>query len=159
MHLPIAVFLEIHVLDHNWISMYFKVYKVRLASHISSNNALIHNHVMLFSFYNIKKYSVLLVRNLQNNQESSYNFSRAGHNFSLLFSLVISCINKQIKENAIVWVSEIFDHSEVLCACNTVNLTAVQFSLVSICVELWNRQKLCMHTDTTLGYALGTNEN
>lgn len=53
--------------------------------------------------------------------------------FFFHFSLVISCINNQIKENAIVWVSEIFGHIEVQCASNTVNLAAVQFSLVSIC--------------------------
>lgn len=55
---------------------------------------------------------------------------------NLFFPLVISCINKQTKENEILWVRRIFVHMEAPCAVNTANLAAAQSSLVSIC-PLW----------------------
>lgn len=47
-------FLEVWLLDHSHSSGYFQVDKVSLKNHISSNNTLINNHIMLFSFYNIQ---------------------------------------------------------------------------------------------------------
>ena len=54
-----------------------------------------------------------------------------------------------MNENEIVWLRGIFGHIEVRCAGNTASLAAVQSSLVFVLcdAELWNRQKLCMHTD------------